>query len=145
MTVFSVTVPSANALIDRTDDSPATFAARRLPPSTAVISAHGEVDAANATDFADYALSRIAETERVVIDLTGVDFFGTAGFSALKAIEVCCSVSDTDWVLVPSKAVDRLLRICDPDAELRTRYTVAAALSTLNGKAPLLQLVTKSR
>ncbi|MUL81079.1 STAS domain-containing protein [Mycobacterium sp. CBMA247] len=140
-----MTVPSTNALLNRTGDSPATFATRWLPPSTAVISAHGEVDAANATDFADYALRHIAATERVVIDLTGVDFFGTAGFSALKAIEVRCSVGDVDWVLVPGKSVNRLLRICDPDSELRTRNSVAAALSTLNGATPLLQLVTKPR
>ncbi|WKG05170.1 STAS domain-containing protein [Mycolicibacterium sp. HK-90] len=140
-----MTVFSTNALIDRTDDSPAAFATRWLPPSTAVISAHGEVDAVNATEFADYAARNIADAERIVIDLTGVDFFGTAGYSALKAIEVRCAVGNVDWVLVPSKSVSRLLRICDPDGELRSCYSVAAALSTLNGKTPLLQLVTKSR
>ncbi|MGV0816023.1 STAS domain-containing protein [Mycolicibacterium boenickei] len=140
-----MTVFSTSALIDQTDESPAQFATRWLPPATAVVSAHGEIDAANATDFADYVLRHIADAERVVVDLTDVDFFGTAGFSALKAIEVRCTVGDADWVLVPSSSVNRLLRICDPDSMLRTRYSVAAALSTLNGKTPLLQLITKSR
>ena len=140
-----MTVFSTNALIDQTDESPATFATRRLPPSTAVISAHGEIDAVNAGDFADYVLRQATKVERVAIDLTEVDFFGTAGFSALMAIELHCSAADVAWVLVPSKAVNRLLRICDPDSALHTRYSVAAALSTLSGKNPLLQLVTKSR
>ncbi|MFV8053399.1 STAS domain-containing protein [Mycobacterium sp. 48b] len=140
MTVFSKSAP-----IDRTDDQPATFATRRLPPSTAVISAHGEVDAVNAGDFADYALRNAATAERVAIDLTECEFFGTAGYSALMAVELLCSTADVEWVLVPSKAVSRLLRICDPDSALRTCYSVAAALSMLNGKPPLLQLVTKSR
>ncbi len=140
-----MTVFSTNALIDRTDDSPASFTTRWLPPATAVISARGEIDAVNATEFADYALTHTADAERVVIDLSDVDFFGTAGFSALKAVEVRCSVGRLEWVLVPSIAVNRLLRICDPDSDLRTCYSVAAALSTLNGKTPLLQLVTKSR
>lgn len=140
-----MTVFSTNALIDQTDESPATFATRRLPPSTAVISAHGEIDAVNAGDFADYVLRQATKVERVAIDLTEVDFFGTAGFSALMAIELHCSAADIDWVLVPSRAVNRLLRICDPDSMLHTCYSVAAALSTLNGKTPLLQLVTKSR
>lgn len=140
-----MTVFSTSALIDRTDESPATFATRWLPPSTAVISAHGEIDAVNAADFADYALRHTAEAEHVAVDLTDVEFFGTAGFSALNAIEERCSGTDVDWVVVPSKAVSRLLRICDPDSTLHTCYSVAAALSTLNGKTPLLQLVTKSR
>lgn len=140
-----MTVFSTNAMIDRTDESPATFATRWLPPSTAVISAHGEIDAVNAGDFADYALRHTAKAQRVAIDLTEVQFFGTAGFSALMAIQLHCSATDVDWVLVPSKAVNRLLRICDPDSALYTCYSVAAALSTLNGKTPLLQLVTKSR
>ncbi|MDH6196825.1 anti-anti-sigma factor [Mycobacterium frederiksbergense] len=150
MTVFSTTASSTtaastNAPIEWTDDSPAMFATRWLPPSTAVISTRGDVDAANAADFADYALQHTAEAERVVIDLTGVDFLGTAGFSALEVIAARWSVGGVDWIMVPSKAVRRLLRICDPDSELRTSYSMVAALSTLNGKTPLLHLVTKSR
>lgn len=140
-----MTVFSTSALVDRADESPATFATRWLPPSTAVISAQGEIDAVNAAEFAQYALRHTAEAERVAVDLTDVEFFGTAGFSALKAVDQHCSTTNTEWVLVPSKAVNRLLRICDPDSALHTCYSVAAALSTLNGKTPLLQLVTKSR
>jgi anti-anti-sigma factor len=140
MTAISTSVP-----IDHTDDSPAAFATRWLPPSTAVISARGDIDAVNAADFADYAARHIPKAERVAIDLSEIDFFGTAGFYALTDIEVHCSAADVDWVVVPSKAVNRLLRVCDPDSALRTCYSVAAALSTLNGKTPLLQLVTKSR
>lgn len=140
-----MTVFSTSALIDRTDESPAAFATRWLPPSTAVISASGEIDAVNAGDFADYALLHIDKAERVAVDLTDVEFFGTAGLSALKAIEGRCAADNIDWVLVPSKAVNRLLRICDLDSDWHTCYSVAAALSTLNGKTPLLQLVTKSR
>ncbi|WP_166903199.1 STAS domain-containing protein [Mycobacterium sp. DL440] len=140
-----MTVFSTYAMTDRADESPATFATRWLPPSTAVISVNGEIDAVNAGDFTDYALRHTAKAQRVAVDLTDVQFFGTAGYSALMAIQLRCSAADIDWVLVPSKAVNRLLRICDPDSALHTCYSVAAALSTLNGKTPLLQLVTKSR
>lgn len=140
-----MSVISGNALINHSEDSPAAFATRRLPPATAVISARGEIDAANATAFAEYALRNSADSERLVVDLANVDFFGTAGFSALRAIADHCSADAVDWVLVPSKSVKRLLRICDPDSGMRACYNVAAALSALNGKTPLLQLVTKSR
>lgn len=140
-----MTAFSTSALIARAEESPATFAVRRLPPSTAVISVRGEIDAVNAGEFAGYALRNIHNAERVAIDLSAVEFFGTAGFSALRAIEEHCSAARTEWVLVPSKAVSRLLRICDPDSTFHSCYSVAAALSTLNGKTPLLELVTKSR
>ena len=53
----------------------------------AVITAHGELDAANAQEFVDYALRHAAHIDRLVLDLTGVEFFGTAGFSALHTAE----------------------------------------------------------
>lgn len=140
-----MTVFSTNAVIDPVDESPAAFVTRRLPPATAVISVSGDIDAMNATDFAAYAMRHTAEADRVTVDLSEVEFFGTAGFSALTAIDTHCAAADIDWVLVPSKAVNRLLRICDPGSAMRTCYSVAAALSTLNGKTPLLQLVTKPR
>ena len=57
----------------------------------AVITAHGELDAANAQAFVDYALRHAAQTDYLVLDLTGVDFFGTAGFSALHTVNVRCA------------------------------------------------------
>ena len=84
--------------------------------------------------------------ERLVLDLSGVDFFGTAGFSALHTVNVRCAGENVDWVLVPSRAVTRLLRICDPDSALPNCTSIDAALSALQGEPPrLLQLVSKSR
>ena len=57
----------------------------------AIITAHGELDAANAQQFVDYALRHAPDTERLVLDLSGVEFFGTAGFSALHSVNVRCA------------------------------------------------------
>lgn len=140
-----MTASSRAALIDRTDRCPATFDTRWLPPATAVISVHGEIDAANSSGFTEYAMRHTAQANSLVLDLSGVVFFGTAGFSALKAIETRCSVGDLDWVVVPSSAVTRLLRLCDPDCTLRHSSSVAAALTALRNESRLLQLVTKPR
>src|SRR5262245_48729638 len=78
----------------------AYFATRRLQPSTAVISAHGELDAANAQEFVDYALDHIANAPQVVLDLTGLHFFGTAGFSALHTLNGRCAGKNLEWLLV---------------------------------------------
>jgi anti-anti-sigma factor len=120
----------------------ARFEAAALPPSTTVVAVHGELDAANSRHFADFAL-QYADGE-LVLDLSGVHFFGTAGFSALHTLNVRCAGADIHWILVPGAAVSRLLRICDPDATLPWSETVETALTALRGDAgPLLQLVAE--
>jgi anti-anti-sigma factor len=140
------TSPSPESLIDPTDCHAAHFATRWLQPSMAVISAHGELDAANAQQFVDYALRHAAHIDRLVLDLTRVDFFGTAGFSALHTLNVRCAGEKIEWALAPSPAVTRLLRICDPDSALPISASVDAALAAVQGEPRrLLQLVSEPR
>lgn len=122
----------------------AYFTTRRLPPSTAVVSAHGELDAANAPEFTKYSLSRVAPNGKLILDLNAVDFFGTACFAALHTLNVRCIGEGACWALTPSKAVSRVLRICDPDSTIPTCPTVSAALSMLGDDPRPLQLVAES-
>lgn len=147
---MSITNPSQpvsqETVIERTDCHGAHFATRWLHHSTAIISAHGELDAANAQQFVDYALCHAPRIERLVLDLFGVEFFGTAGFSALHSVNVRCAGEKIQWALVPSTAVTRLLRICDPDSALPISSSVDTALAAVQGEPRrLLQLVSKSR
>jgi anti-anti-sigma factor len=145
-TVSHARPASPESLIERTDCHGAHFATRWLQPSVAVITAHGELDAANTPEFVDYSLRHAPHAERLVLDLSGVDFFGTAGFSALHTVNVRCAGEKIEWALVPSSAVARLLQICDPDSALPVCASVDAALSSVQGQPRrLLQLVAKSR
>ncbi|HEX7427008.1 MAG TPA: STAS domain-containing protein [Mycobacterium sp.] len=138
------TASTTSRPVDRTESHTASFATRWLQPSVAVITAHGDLDASNAQDFVDYTLRHAARTQRLALDLSGVDFFGTAGFSALHTLNVRCAGAGVEWVLVPSNAVSRLLRICDPDSALPIAATVPAALSRLQAEQRrLLQLVSE--
>jgi len=87
-------------------------------PSSVVITAHGELDASNANQLANYVQRCATHSKSVIVNLSDVEFFGTAGFSALHTINVRCAGADVRWAVVPSKAVSRLLRICDPDNAL---------------------------
>ncbi len=131
--------------VDRTDSHTATFATRWLDPSVAVIIAHGDLDASNAQEFVDYALRDAERTQRLALDLCGVEFFGTAAFSALHTVNVRCADAGVEWALVPSSAVTRLLRICDPDSALPIAPTMPAALSRIQAeqRRRLLQLVSE--
>lgn len=124
----------------------AQFETRWPQPATAVVSARGELDAANGNQFVKYALRHPKHTQWLVIDLTGLTFFATAGFSALHTLNVQCAGEDIRWALVPSLAVDRLLRLCDPDSTLPICVDIANALTTVHSDPPrLLKLIPQTR
>jgi anti-anti-sigma factor len=116
--------------------------------SCVVITAHGELDASNASQLADYVQRCSADSKSVIVDLTGLDFFGTAGFSALHLINVRCAGANLHWAVVPSKAVSRLLRICDPDNTLplaKSARAMTEADGENSGSSRLFQLVPEPR
>jgi anti-anti-sigma factor len=127
----------------------------RWGPSGTVITAAGELDAANSDELAAYVQRGVSRSKRVIVDLRGLKFIGTAGFSALHRINVVCSTARAQWAVAPSAAVSRLLRVCDPDGTLPI-MTVAAEPLLESAKwaekwtendelEALLQLVTESR
>ncbi|MGV9800834.1 STAS domain-containing protein [Mycobacterium sp. NPDC003449] len=122
----------------------ATFATSWLPRSAAVITVHGDLDAATAPDFAAYARQHASHIHRLVLDLSGVDFCGTAGLSALQDIGDECVADNVPWGLTASSAVDRVLDLSGD--VLPTYPTVSTALTELEGKsARSLQLITQPR
>jgi anti-anti-sigma factor len=114
-------------------------------PSSVVITAEGELDASNANQLADYVQRCAAHSESVIVNLSGLEFFGTAGFSALHTINVRCAGADVRWAVVPSKAVSRLLRICDPDCALPLIESISDSLNESEEPRRLFQLVPQPR
>ena len=102
---------------------------RRLKSSVAVISAHGDIDASNAGTLAEDTLGHVTSCRRLILDLRGLDFFGAKGFSALHKVSAGCAHAGIGWALVPSAAVSRVLRICDPQGTLPAASTLDAALA----------------
>jgi anti-anti-sigma factor len=127
----------------------AQFSAR-WDSSGTVITVDGELDAANADQLASYVARNVSRTKRVILDLRGLEFIGTAGFSALHRINVACSAAQVHWAMAPSPAVSRLLRLCDPDGTLPVTEPTAEPLLAADTAAghrerPLLQLVPQAR
>jgi anti-anti-sigma factor len=101
--------------------------------SVVVFSAYGDIDATNANVLTDYALTPVnaAHCRGLILDLTGLEFFGADGFSALHRVSVRCARTGLGWVVVPGAAVSRLLQLCDPHGSLPAVGTVSAALANL--------------
>lgn len=121
----------------------------RWDPAGSLITVDGELDAANADQLVAYVQQSTSRSRRVILDLRGLKFIGTAGFSALHRINVACSGAQVSWAMAPSPAVARLLRVCDPDATLPvTTQRAEPLLEPLwvdEEVRPLLQLVTEPR
>jgi anti-anti-sigma factor len=93
-----------------------------------VISARAHIDASNADTLTEYILGHLTGCRGLIIDLSGVDFFGTEGFSALHRVSVCCARAGIAWAVVPSDAVTRVLRIGDPQGLLPTAEAAMALI-----------------
>lgn len=110
---------------------PVRFDTRWMTSTTAIVSVYGDIDGSNASTLADYAFVNAVRCRGLILDLNGVTFFGTDGFSALHRVSVRCAHAEIGWMLVPGAAVSRLLRICDPHGSLPASDTVSVALANL--------------
>jgi anti-anti-sigma factor len=91
------------------------FSACHLSESTVLVTVRGEVDATNNRALARYVERQVSDGARLVLDLTEIEFFGTAGFAALHNVNVICARYGVSWVLSVGAPLRRLLAICDPD------------------------------
>jgi anti-anti-sigma factor len=149
MNVAPTTVPSTAP--PATDPGYPAFASRtgrataHQLNNVVLITAEGEIDAANAEDFAAYVVGQTVDLDRLVVDLSNIEFLGIQGFSALHAINVRVAATGARWAMCTGPAVARVLRICDPAGALPVARTVDAALAVLQREqARLLQLVAQA-
>lgn len=120
----------------------ALFSGHWQAPWVAVIDASGELDATNGESLGIYIREHSHGCQRLVVDLAEVKFFGSAGFSALQTVNVRCAQAGIAWALVPSPAVSKLLKVCDPEHAVPTADSCDAALAGFNGEPQrLLELV----
>jgi anti-anti-sigma factor len=97
-----------------------------------LVRVRGDVDATNCHALGHFVERHTGVSKQLVVDLTGVDFFGSQGFTALHYISVQSARRDVDWMIVGGPTVRRILRICDPDGELPVVGDIAAALERLD-------------
>jgi anti-anti-sigma factor len=113
------------------------FSACHLEDMTVLITVRGEVDATNSRMLAGYVERQIAGSTRLVLDLTVIDFFGTAGFAALHNINVICARYGVTWRLMVGPQLRRFLQICDPENLLPLEDSAVNHLNTGSGDREL--------
>lgn len=134
-------VNAAKRTVTPTNGRPrAEFGAQWLWPATSVISVHGDLDASNSAELTEYGIRNSRASGQLVLDLSEVRFFGASCVACLHAVNVRCAGEGIDWVLVPSAAVARVLRICDPARTVPTCAGLSEALSMLREQPRQLRL-----
>ena len=115
ITTCRVLRPDPESLDRREEYHRAVFSACHLSDTAVLVTVRGEVDATNSRALAGYIERQITGSARLVLDLTVIEFFGTAGFAALHNVNVICARYGVQWELVVGPQLRRFLRICDPD------------------------------
>jgi anti-anti-sigma factor len=100
------------------------------------ISVTGEIDASNVDRFARYAFRYGANSRRLILDLTDVEFFGVECFSFLDVIAKRCATAAVAWTLIPSAAVARVLQICDPHRAHLSHGLITKQHQNMNSARP---------
>ncbi len=110
----------------------AVITAQELADGRMFIGVRGDVDATNHHALGRFVARHIRVSKQLILDLTGVDFFGSQGFTALHYVSIQCARRDVDWMVAGSRAVLRIVRVCDPDAALPLADDMAVAFARLD-------------
>ncbi|VEG39123.1 anti-anti-sigma regulatory factor (antagonist of anti-sigma factor) [Mycolicibacterium flavescens] len=84
-------------------------------PGHVLVTVTGEVDAANAKEFAALVAETIADAQHVTLDLSGLGFFAFDGVTALRALNARLLRAGVPWRVLPGAVVSRVLALCDPE------------------------------
>jgi anti-anti-sigma factor len=127
----SITVPTGSGT-GRAREVHAASAALRVTIAArdgcTVITAVGEADIATASRLSN-ALRRAPARAPVILDLTGVTFMDCTGLHPIVHAHRAAAAQHTPFILVPTPAITRLLRLADVQHILRTRATVPDAVT----------------
>jgi len=93
-----------------------------------VVKVTGEIDANNIDLFCDYTRRFVGEAPGLILDLSEVDFLCAKGISVLIALDADCRAAGTNWAIVGSRFVRRLLHLGDPSDMLPTASSERKAL-----------------
>lgn len=93
-----------------------------------VVTVSGAIDAVNVDRVSEYSSHFVLPDQPLVLDLSAVDCFSSAGVHFLHHIDERCRVAGVQWALVASPAVSRVLQATDDEDLFSTAASVREAL-----------------
>ncbi|BDB44855.1 MULTISPECIES: STAS domain-containing protein [Mycobacterium] len=98
-----------------------------------VVQVTGEIDATNIDRVYHYAHRFVDVAPGLILDLSEVDFMCARGIFALYALSHECRIARTDWIVLTSPAVARLLGVGDPNRVIPATDSEHLALAGVAG------------
>ncbi|OBK23374.1 sulfate transporter [Mycobacterium asiaticum] len=99
-------------------------------PLATVVTIRGEIDAVNVDQIGEHVRRFVLGDNPVVLDLTGVTHFSSAGIGLLCVLDEECRAAGVEWMLVGNPAISALLG--EPDeAEFPLTTSLHEALRNL--------------
>ncbi|MCK0090206.1 STAS domain-containing protein [Rhodococcus sp. HNM0563] len=110
----------------------AQFRAQQISSALVRLGVTGEIDLRNASALSDYACRQLRSSQRMILDLSEVGFYGTAGLTVFRELDEVSRQSGARWALVGGRPVQRLLRIADPDKRISQHLSLESAMRSLS-------------
>lgn len=95
----------------------------------------GEIDLFNAPEFRDYLCTHIVPEGQFILDMSRVDFIGTAGLAVLDAVHEANIRDGRTWAIICGRPVYRLLRAAGQEAIYPCFTSVDSALGAWHDRS----------
>ncbi|MEZ5153246.1 STAS domain-containing protein [Rhodococcus zopfii] len=112
----------------------ARFMTERISGDMMRVGVQGEIDLLNAPALRRYASARLRPSARMVLDLSEVEFIGSAGLSVFEGLDARAHQCDARWVLVGNRPVQRLL-LAAGETRLQLHTSLESAMGALRRSA----------
>lgn len=110
----------------------AEFSVADRTRDVSVVCVTGEVDLCSADALRDFVCAQCDKDTDIVIDLSQVHFFGTAGLTVFTGMERVSRQEGRNWALVGARPIHRLLRAVGQADLFQCFDSREAAVSALN-------------
>ncbi|WP_312033663.1 MULTISPECIES: STAS domain-containing protein [unclassified Rhodococcus (in: high G+C Gram-positive bacteria)] len=99
-----------------------------------LVGVRGEIDLFSAAVFRDYVCTQISPEGQFILDMSKVDFIGTAGLSVLDSVHTRHVRDGRTWAMICGRPVYRLLRAAGQESSYPCFASVDSALGAWHGR-----------
>lgn len=125
-----MTVAPGSPECSRAKYANATFGMQQINSRVVLVEVGGEIDLFSAPEFGAWVRRSGMSASRMIIDMTGVEFFGSAGLPILQAVNSEKVAAGESWAMICGRPVLRLLRAAGLDTAFPCYPSVQGALGS---------------
>ncbi|QTJ69684.1 STAS domain-containing protein [Rhodococcus sp. ZPP] len=112
----------------------AKFSSERIGSGVMVLGVRGDIDLFSAPVFHEYVCTQISPEGQFILDMSKVDFIGTAGLSVLDSVHASNLRDGRHWAMICGRPLYRLLRAAGQESSYPCYPSVDSALGAWHGR-----------